>query len=196
MVLKREAKEEAEAKVRLLRSKLEKRDDQAAEGGAGAGELSDGGKTRQRQAVRLPLRGAGLPGPPQRERSGAQRGRVLPVRCPRLLLGPRLRDALRVIRFHKANGYDHSQLPLLQRGDRIQLLDGSYHSYMEKRSGPGMTLPWTLLRLGVIARGSDAPREEPHERRGSVRNPKRGRPRAGPRAAGWGRADPLGAAAE
>ena len=36
---------------------------------------------------------------------------------------------LRVIRYHKANGYDHSKVPLLKRGDRIQLEDGSHHIY-------------------------------------------------------------------
>ena len=36
---------------------------------------------------------------------------------------------LRVIRYHKANGYDHSRVPLLKRGDRIQLEDGSHHIY-------------------------------------------------------------------
>ena len=41
---------------------------------------------------------------------------------------------LRVIRYHKANGYDHSRVPLLRRGvlrrgDRIQLEDGSHHIY-------------------------------------------------------------------
>ena len=34
-----------------------------------------------------------------------------------------------MIRYHKANGYDHSRVPLLKRGDRIQLEDGSHHIY-------------------------------------------------------------------
>ena len=42
---------------------------------------------------------------------------------------------LRVIRYHKANGYDHSKVPLLKRGDRIQLEDGS--EFRPKRCGVG-----------------------------------------------------------
>ena len=70
---------------------------------------------------------------------------------------------LRVIRYHKANGYDHSKVPLLKRGDRIQLEDGSHHIY-------GGSHPPGWLRddpeLDPAPEGSDGgstPKSEPTE---------------------------------
>ena len=72
---------------------------------------------------------------------------------------------LRVIRYHKANGYDHSRVPLLRRGDRIQLEDGSHHIYGGSHP-PGWLRDDPELDPPGAPEGSDGgstPKSEPTE---------------------------------
>ena len=70
---------------------------------------------------------------------------------------------LRVIRYHKANGYDHSKVPLLKRGDRIQLEDGSHHIYGGSHP-PGWLRDDPELDPAPESSGGGSPRASPRRR--------------------------------
>ena len=71
---------------------------------------------------------------------------------------------LRVIRYHKANGYDHSKVPLLKRGDRIQLEDGSHRIYGGSHGGGGFAMTPSWIPLQRVAVEGPRPRASPRRR--------------------------------
>ena len=70
---------------------------------------------------------------------------------------------LRVIRYHKANGYDHSKVPLLKRGDRIQLEDGSHHIYGGSHPPGWLRDDPELDPAPESSSGGSTPKSEPKE---------------------------------